>query len=181
MGKRKVTSPPDFDDDFAIIESTLAPSILSDLPVQDTLKSLQTIMSFWGDLVHNAYTVGWLLTLLKEQVTDHKEKAEMGLADAEFATALLATKIGNRPVSLGTDSIFQMLDDLVSKVGSVRDEIKRLNSPELEQILVDKVGLAVGQEVLTHLRPLFLLFWNLSSGPAMPGDFLKTRLKALEA
>ena len=52
------------------------------------------MMSFWGDLVRNTYsTLGQLVTFLKEQVKDHKEKAEISLADAEFATALLATKI----------------------------------------------------------------------------------------
>jgi hypothetical protein len=74
-----------------------------------------------------------------------------------------------------------MLDDLIREVSSLQDEIMHLNSPELEQILVNKVGRLVGQEVLTHLRPLFILFWNLSSRAATPGDILKNQLRVLEA
>lgn len=157
-GKRKATSPPDPDEDFSFIESTLVPSIPSNLPLHDTPKSLQTMISFWGDLVRSSYTLGKLVTFLKDQVKDHKEKAESGLADAEFATALLVTKIEDHPKRQGTDSIFQTLEDLVKEVGSLQDEIKRLDLPELEQIRVDKIGWSVGQEVSIHLRPLFILF-----------------------
>ena len=51
--------------------------------------------------------------------------------------------------SLGTNSIFQTLEDVVKEVGSLQDEVKHLDSPTLEQIQMDKIGQLVSQEVST--------------------------------
>jgi hypothetical protein len=48
---------------------------------------------------------------------------EMGLADVECATSLVATKVGDRPATLGTDSIFKLIEDLLEEVGKVQKAV----------------------------------------------------------
>lgn len=82
---------------LTLTESVLVHDISGDLPVDDTPTSLKMVISARGDLVHkNTYTLGRFVSFVKDLVQECKDKSEMGLADIEFAMALLATKIGDR-------------------------------------------------------------------------------------
>jgi hypothetical protein len=124
---------------------------------------MKMVIAAWGDLVRNTVTLSRLVTFLNDVIRENKERVEMGLADAEFATGLLATKVGDRPVPLGMDSIFQTLDELVTDMMALQADVLRLDSPEVERARMEKMGASIGQDVTLHLHPLFDLFRLWSS------------------
>ena len=46
---------------------------------------------------------------------------------------------------------------------------------------MDRLGVEIGQNVTTHLYPLFMLFHDISSEPDSPGDQLEQHLQLLES
>jgi hypothetical protein len=109
------------------------------------------------------------------------EKAELGLTDVEFATSLLATKVGDRPQRLGTESVFQLIEGVVEETGKLREDVDDLGSPENLGAREAALTLRVGRDVINHLSPIFQLFQTLSSSKHTPGDILEERLRKIEA
>jgi hypothetical protein len=64
-----------------------------------------------------------LVSSVHTRLEDHKDKVDTTLADMEFATSLLATKVGDCPVALGTDNIFQILEEVVKDVAVVQQDV----------------------------------------------------------
>lgn len=95
--------------------------------------------------------------------------------------SLLGTKLGDRPVSLGTDSVYKILDELVTDTVKVQQEVARLDSPEVEAARQSKLEGTIGGTVVQNLRPLVSLFRAVSSSPDTPGDLLEQRLRSLES
>jgi hypothetical protein len=181
-GKRKSSSPSlDEEDEFAFISSALVDSVPTDLSEESDAKRLKTMIGAWGDLVRNTDALKRLVTFVNSFVREAHEKLDIGLADAEFATAVLATKVGDRPPSLGTDSVFQLLEDLVQDVGSLHRDVSRMDSPEFEAARSQRVEQAVAEDVAKHLRPFLELFKMFSRSFEAPGDILEERLRALES
>jgi hypothetical protein len=100
---------------------------------------------------------------------ENQEKADTGLADVEFATSLVATKVGERPATLGTDSIFKLVEDVVEEMGRVQKSVAVLESPDLAAARDQQMGLSVAQDILNRLNPFFRLFGLLSRSKDTPG------------
>ena len=65
-----------------------------------------------------------LITVIYSKEVDGRELASKGLMDTSFVVSMLATKLGERPESLGTDSINALLEDLAQDVGKLQGRIK---------------------------------------------------------
>ena len=71
----------------------------------------------------------------------------------EFALAQLATKIRERPESLGTDSLYWLIEDMGQDVLKLQGEVTWLGSLEVEEAQQNKLETAIGHTVLLHLQP----------------------------
>ena len=105
----------------------------------------------------------------------------MGLADVEFATSLIATKVGDRPAALGTDSLFNLVEDLREDLATVQKSVSVLESPDLAAAREQQLALGIAQDILIQLNPFFRLFGLWSRSKDTPGDLLEERLQALES
>jgi hypothetical protein len=184
LGKRKAdeSSPTnDPDQEFTYLESAFDTSIPADPPGENEATRLTSMLSVWGNLVRNTNTLRRLVTLVYDIVHQHQEHTENALTDHEFATSLLANKLGERPASLGTDSIYQLLEDMGGDILKLRNELGRLDSPELEAARQTRLETSIGQTVIQHIQPLVALFRVVSTSPNTPGDLLEQRLRNLEA
>jgi BMFP domain-containing protein YqiC len=110
-----------------------------------------------------------------------QDKFEVDLADLEFATSLVATKVGDRPATLGTDSLFKLVEDVVDDIGKLNKTVATLENPELAAARDLQLGVKIGQDIIGHLNPVFRLFASLSRSKEAPGDILEERLHALES
>jgi hypothetical protein len=128
------------------------------------------MLSAWGNLVRNMNILRRLLFLVNNNVQGNQEKAEAALSNVEFAVAQLATKIGERPESLGTDSLYRLIEDMGQDVLKLQGEVKRLDSLEVEEARQHKLEIAIGRTVLLHLQPLVSLYCSISSTAETPGD-----------
>jgi hypothetical protein len=100
--------------DFVFAESPFATEIPESLDGDNLAKGLTQMAGLWGALVGNTNTLLRLTqTTRRFEQENKKERADVGLAYAEFVTSLLATKVGERPQKLGTESIFSLLEELV--------------------------------------------------------------------
>jgi hypothetical protein len=111
-----------------------------------------------------------------------QEKTEMDLAaDLEFATFLVATKVGDWPATLGTDSLFRLVEDVVLDIGKLQESVATMESPELAAVRELQLGFKVGKEIMGHLHPVFCLFSLFLRSKDAPGDILEERLHALKS
>lgn len=90
-------------------------------------------------------------------------------------------KLGERPKSLGTNSVYKLLEELTMDVGTLQSAVHNLMDPQMEAQCQDSIVDMVGDIVIRPLRPLFLLYNALSSAKHTPGDHLEEWLKMLEA
>jgi hypothetical protein len=92
LGKRKAESPlVDHDTDFAFAESAFATEIPESLDGDNLAEGLAQMAGLWGALVGNTNTLLRLTQMTHWFAHENRERADLGLADAEFATSLLAT------------------------------------------------------------------------------------------
>jgi hypothetical protein len=112
---------------------------------------------------------------------DSQEKTEMDLEDLEFATSLVATKVGDRPTTLGTNSLFRLVEDVVVDIGNLQELVATMESPELAAARELQLGFKIGKDIMGHLLPVFHLFCLFSQSKDAPGDILEERLHALES
>jgi uncharacterized membrane protein len=110
-----------------------------------------------------------------------QEKEGMDLADIEFATSLVAMKVINHPPTLGTNSLFKLIKDVVEDVAKLHQSATMLESPKLEAICDQQLGLQVDQGIIGHLNTIFCLFGLLSRLKDAPGGILEESLQALES
>jgi hypothetical protein len=180
--KRKAESPePDQDSEFAFVESEFE-MVQKELLGPDKLAENVGLMSkHWRNLVTNEDTLLHLCQLNHKAGLILQEKSEVDLADLEFATSLVATKVGDRPATLGTDSLFKLVEDVVDDVGKLHKAVSTLENPELAAARDLQLGVKIGQEIVGHLNPVFRLFSLLSRTKEAPGDILEERLHALES
>jgi hypothetical protein len=101
-----------------------------------------------------------LSQLTRRAGLDSQEKTEMDLADLEFATSLAATKVGESPATLGTDSLFKLVKDVVIDMGKCQELVATMESPELAAAreLQLQLGFKIGKDIMGHLHPVFCLF-----------------------
>jgi hypothetical protein len=104
----------------------------------------------------------------------------LGLADAEFPTSLLVTKVGERPRTLGTESIFGLLKELVEDMGKMQHLVSVLESPTLAAAQEQQLAIGIAQDIVTRLHPLFRLYGAWLTSKDTPGDILEERLAALK-
>ena len=184
LGKRKAESPSvsDLETDFEYVESTFDTRIPTRLSGgTDLARDVHVLTQHWGTLVDNTLALLRLAQMTHGAGQEKWEKAEMGLADVEFATSLLATKVGDRPQRLGTESVFQLIEGVVEETGKLREDVDDLGSPENLGAREAALTLRVGRDVINHLSPIFQLFQTLSSSKHTPGDILEERLRKIEA
>lgn len=160
-------------------------SVVNNVPAAlgkvDDAKCLKMIVGVWRDLVQNTDALRRLVTFLNGVVREDQERSGIELADVEFATALLATKVGDGAPSLGMDSIFQILEELVKDFTALHDDVLRLDLPEFESARSRKIEEAISKDVAWHLRPFFELYKTLSRSFDAPGHLLEEQFYALEA
>jgi hypothetical protein len=101
--------------------------------------------------------------------------------EAKLSIAMLATRLDEHPASLGTDSVYKVLEMLLRDVGSLQAALWDVTDPKIEANRQGQLVEAVGDMVLQPLQPLFLLYNALSSAREAPGDCLKECLRKLEA
>jgi hypothetical protein len=130
------------------------PTTLGTNPVD----GLTTIMSSWGDLVWNTTTLGKLVSITHALVHENQEQAALALADVKFATSLLGTKLGDCPVCLGTDSVYQLLEELVKDARVLEQQVKQLGSAKVESARHSKLKAAIGNTMVEHICPLVGLY-----------------------
>jgi hypothetical protein len=68
----------------------------------------------------------------------------MDLADLKFATSLVTMKVGDRPATLGTDSLFKLVKDVVEDIGKLHKSVSTLESPELVAARDLQLGVKIG-------------------------------------
>jgi hypothetical protein len=144
-------------------------------------EDVSVLTQHWGSLVTNMHTLLCLSQMNHRAGIKIQEKAEMDLADVEFATSLVATKVGDRPATLGTDSLFKLIEDVVEDVAKLHKLVTTLESPELGAVRDQQLGVRIGQDIIGHLNPIFRLFGLFSRSKDTPGDILEERLQALES
>jgi hypothetical protein len=105
----------------------------------------------------------------------------MDLVDLEFVTSLVATKVGDRPATLGTDSLFRLVEDVVIDVGKLQELVATMESPELAAAGELQLGIKIGKDIMVHLNPVFCLFGLFLRSKDAPRDILEDRLQALES
>ena len=188
LGKRKADSPDiDLDNEYMVAESkfdfrvpkTLPTDLVSD---SDELSAKFSLLApMWASLTRNVDLLLELITIVYNKEAGGRVLASKGLMDASFAVSMLATKLGERPESLGTDSIYALLEDLMQDVEKLQGKVRELDSPAQETARREQTANAVGQLLVPELRPLFMLYHSLSSTKESPGDRLEERLARLEA
>ena len=188
LGKRKVDSPDlNLDDEFTMAEGRYDFKVPKTLPSglvggTDELSGRLSLLSpLWASIAQNVDILMELVLVVFSKEAEGREQTVAGLTDVNFAVSTLATKLGERPESLGTDSIFSLLEDLVQDMGVLRGEVKAWDSPEREAERRERLADAVGRLLLPQLRPLFMLYNGLSTNRETPGDRLEERLARLEA
>jgi hypothetical protein len=110
---------PDGDSEFSFVESGFAGGLPRQLNGSSLAEDVNILTQHWGSLVGNTDLLLRLSQMNHRVGLGNQEKVELGLADAEFSTSLVATKVGDRPATLGTESIFQLLEGLVGDIGKV--------------------------------------------------------------
>ena len=182
LGKRKAESPlVDPDTDFSFLESTFATEIPQELGGGTLADELKEMAAHWGELVGNTNTLLRFAQMAHQVGREDRERAEIGMADIEFATSLLATKVGDRPASLGTESLFKLMEELVEDVTKVQKSVAVLESADLAAVREQQLTLTIAQDIMSQLNPFFRLFGLLSRSKDTPGDLLEERLRSLEA
>jgi hypothetical protein len=183
VGKRKAKSPePDQESEFSFAEYKFEMGIPKELLGPDKLADNVGIMSqHWKSLVSNMDTLLHLSQLTRRAGLDNQEKTEMDLADLEFATSLVATKVGNCPAILGTNSLFWLVEDVVINIEKLQESVATMESPKLAAARESQLGIKIGKYIMGHLNPVFRLFGLFSRSKDVPGDILEERLHALES
>jgi hypothetical protein len=105
----------------------------------------------------------------------------MDLDDLEFATSLVATKVGGCPATLGTDSLFRLVEDVVEDIGKLQKLVSTMESPELAAARDLQLGVKIGKDIMGHLHLVFCLFSLFSRSKDAPGDILEEHLHLLES
>jgi hypothetical protein len=85
----------------------------------------------------------------------YQERLELELADVEFATSLVATKVGDRPAVLGTDSLFKLIEDLREEFATVQKAVSVLESPDLVAAREEQLAVGIAQDILNRLKTRF--------------------------
>jgi hypothetical protein len=141
----------------------------------------RALAPMWSSLVRNTDLLLDLVTLVYAIGGEVKKKVQSNVTDANFSISLLAMKLGERPELLSTDSIYKLLEELTTDMGTLQSAVRDLMDPQMEarhrKSLVDTVG----NIVIHPLKPMFLLYNALSSIKDTPGDHLEEWLKRLEA
>jgi hypothetical protein len=182
LGKRKADSPfPDPDVEFTFLESSFNTDIPMRLDGGSLAENLSILTQHWSSLVGNTRTLLEMSQHNHHEVGGYRERLELELADVEFATSLVATKVGDRPAALGTDSLFKLAEDLREDLATVQKSVSVLESPELAAAREQQLGLGIAQDILNRLNPFFRLFGLWSRSKDTPGDLLEERLQALES
>jgi hypothetical protein len=136
----------------------------------------------WKSLVSNMDILLHLSQLNHRAGLDSQEKSEMDLADLEFATSLVAKKVGDHPATLGTNSLFRLVEDVVEDMGKLHKLVSTLESPEFAAAQDLQQGVKiVGKDIIGHLNPVFCLFGLFLRAKDALGDILEERLHALES
>lgn len=114
-------------------------------------------------------------------VQENQEHTALTLANVKFAASRLGTKLGDHPVSLGTDSVYKILEELVEDARALEQHVQHLASPEVESAHHNKLKATIGTTMVKHICPLVGLYQCLSSSPLTAGDLIKERLQRLES
>jgi hypothetical protein len=184
LGKRKAESPePDQDSEFLFAESLFEMGIPKELLGPDKLADNVGIMSqHWKSLVCNMDTLLHLSQLTHRAGLDSQKKTKMDLVDLEIATSLVAMKVGDCPTTLGTDSLFSLVEDVVVNIGKLQESVATVESPELTAARELQLGFKIGKDIMGHLHPVFCLFGLFLRSKDAPGDILEERgFHALES
>jgi hypothetical protein len=138
-GKRKVPFPEvDLDVDFEMMESKydfLIPKTLpSDLYERNSKAAtkLCILAPMWSSLVRNTNVLMDLVNQVYAIKSESRKKAKNESTEAKLSIAMLATRLGERPASLGTDSVYEVLEELLHDVGSLQAVLQDVTDPKLE-------------------------------------------------
>jgi hypothetical protein len=187
-GKRKAPSPEvDLDVDFEMTESKYDFQVPKTLPSamyegnSEAAIKLRALAPLWSGLVKNTDTLMDLVNQVYAIEVESRKRAKVEATEAKLSVTTLATRLGERPASLGTDSIYEVLEELLRDVGSLQAALRDITDPKAEANRQECLVEAVGDIIVQPMRPLFMLYNALSSARDAPGDRLEARLRRLEA
>jgi hypothetical protein len=138
-GKWKAPSPEvDLNVDFEMMESKYDFQILKTLPSNlyesnsEVATKLCILAPLWSSLVRNTNVLMDLVNQVYAIKSESRKKAKNESTEAKLSIAMLATRLGERPASLGTDSVYEVLEELLHDVGSLQAVLQDVTDPKLE-------------------------------------------------
>jgi hypothetical protein len=63
---------------------------------------------------------------------ESRNKAKSDSTEAKLSIAMLATRLGEQPESLGTDTVYKVLEELVCNVSSLQAVLRNATDPKIE-------------------------------------------------
>jgi hypothetical protein len=188
-GKHKASSPEvELDVDFEMTESKYDFEVLKSLPKdmyegsgEAAASKWRILAPMWSSLVKNTNVLMGLVNQVYAIETESQKREKAESMEAKLAIATLATRMGERPASLGTDSIYEVLEEVHHDVSSLQVVMHDVTDPKQEADQWEHLVEAVGDLIIQPMQPLLLLFNALSSTRDAPGDHLEECLRKLEA